>query len=250
LPKHPICNHEDNDMNFKPVMIAVAVAALAACSDTDEPGGEPGETSMMEKASEMSGELASSIREKAAATGQSVSQAADKAGQAVSESVRAVGKTGTEWVASAMDATRTPAESASGTTTATAETHSGDAAGQQPISTAESDAALATGAAAGFAAVEPVATQLLADPARIAAGEKIYAQKCMACHATGAAGAPKLGDSDTWQARIDQGEATLFEHAIEGFQGKQGYMPAKGGFSDLSDDEVKAAVAYMVSQSQ
>ena len=60
------------------------------------------------------------------------------------------------------------------------------------------------------------------------------------------AGAPKLDDKVDWAPRIAQGEATLFKHAIEGFTGKKGVMPPKGG-STASDDEVKAAVRYMVS---
>lgn len=73
-----------------------------------------------------------------------------------------------------------------------------------------------------------------------------YQSACFACHGTGAAGAPKLGDKGAWKARIAQGEATVNKHAIKGFKG----MPAKGGRGDLSDDTVKAVVAYMMSQSK
>ena len=51
-------------------------------------------------------------------------------------------------------------------------------------------------------------------------------------------------------ARIAQGTATLEQHAIAGYQGSAGVMPAKGGRMDLSDDAVKAAVGHMVSQSR
>ncbi|MCG6887308.1 MAG: c-type cytochrome [Proteobacteria bacterium] len=78
------------------------------------------------------------------------------------------------------------------------------------------------------------------------AGEKTYKMACFACHGTGAAGAPKFGDKAAWAPRIKQGMATLDEHAIKGFKA----MPAKGGRSDLSDADVKAAVAYMVKNSQ
>lgn len=81
-------------------------------------------------------------------------------------------------------------------------------------------------------------------------GEKTYKQACFACHGTGAAGAPKTGDKAEWKDRIAQGNETLNTHAIKGYKGKKGMMPAKGGRADLSDDQVKAAVAYMVSQSK
>jgi cytochrome c5 len=76
----------------------------------------------------------------------------------------------------------------------------------------------------------------------------IYETACMACHGMGLAGAPKTGDKGAWGPRIAAGKPTLYQHAIEGFQGSVGFMPAKGGRADLSDDAVKAVVDYMVSQ--
>ena len=81
-------------------------------------------------------------------------------------------------------------------------------------------------------------------------GEAVYNSGCLACHMPGVAGAPKLGDKDAWVARIAQGIEVMYENAINGFQGQTGVMPAKGGFVHLSDDDIKAAVDYMVSQSQ
>ena len=80
-------------------------------------------------------------------------------------------------------------------------------------------------------------------------GQKDYQAACFACHGTGAAGAPKVGDKAAWKARIAQGKETLYKHAIKGFKGKTGFMPAKGG-SSLSDAAVKAAVDFMVKGSQ
>ncbi len=77
-------------------------------------------------------------------------------------------------------------------------------------------------------------------------GEKVYTTACAACHGTGAAGSPKLGDIAAWKPRIAQGMATMISHAIDGFNA----MPAKGGRADLSDDEVKAAIKHMVDNSQ
>lgn len=83
-----------------------------------------------------------------------------------------------------------------------------------------------------------------------AAGESIYKANCFACHGAGVAGAPRLGDSANWAPRIEQGMDVLHTHAIEGYQGESGYMPPKGGFTSLSDEQVKAAVQYMVEESR
>lgn len=74
-------------------------------------------------------------------------------------------------------------------------------------------------------------------------GEMIYNNVCAACHNSGAAGAPMLVASD-WTDRLPQGEDTLVQHAINGI----GTMPAKGGRMDLSDDQVRASVDYMLGQ--
>jgi len=81
-------------------------------------------------------------------------------------------------------------------------------------------------------------------------GASVYQSACMACHAAGIAGAPRVGDVAGWADRIAQGADTLYAHAIQGFQGNAGMMPPKGGNMALSDDEVKAAVDHMVAQSQ
>ena len=86
----------------------------------------------------------------------------------------------------------------------------------------------------------------LASVAQAAEGQSVYQQACFACHATGAAGAPKLDDKAAWKDRIAKGKETLYKHAINGFNA----MPAKGGRADLSDADVKAAVDYMVSQAK
>lgn len=87
---------------------------------------------------------------------------------------------------------------------------------------------------------------LVAGSVFAADGKAVYDQGCMACHAQGVAGAPKFGDAEAWTNRIAEGKETLYEHAINGFQGEAGMMPPKGGFTNFSDDEVKAAVDYMV----
>ena len=81
-------------------------------------------------------------------------------------------------------------------------------------------------------------------------GEEVYNSACLACHDAGVGGAPKTGDQDIWDKRYQQGLDTLVDHAINGFQGEAAMaMPPKGNRPDLSDDNVRAAVIYMLQQS-
>ena len=82
-------------------------------------------------------------------------------------------------------------------------------------------------------------------PKVLQSGQAVFAAVCMACHATGAAGAPKVGDNGAWGPRIAQGYDTLVQHAVQGIRA----MPAKGGNADLDNIEVARAVVYMANQS-
>ncbi len=82
-------------------------------------------------------------------------------------------------------------------------------------------------------------------PKVLQSAEAVYTSICAACHTSGAAGAPKLGDAAGWSARNTQGYDTLVKHAIEGIRA----MPAKGGNPDLDDIEVARAVVYMANKS-
>ncbi|MEZ5562026.1 MAG: c-type cytochrome [Gammaproteobacteria bacterium] len=82
--------------------------------------------------------------------------------------------------------------------------------------------------------------------AETASGKAIYSRSCSICHATGTAGAPKPGDIADWEPRLAQGMDVLYKHAIEGFSGSKGVMPARGGAANLSDEEVKASVDFML----
>jgi cytochrome c5 len=86
-----------------------------------------------------------------------------------------------------------------------------------------------------------VAATVAAGPAAAADGKKIYDTACMACHATGAAGAPKFGDKAAWAPRLKTGAEALYASALKG----KGTMPAKGGNAALPDADVKAGVDYM-----
>lgn len=77
-------------------------------------------------------------------------------------------------------------------------------------------------------------------------GKAVYDKACFICHATGVTGAPKPGDVNNWKPRMEKGLETLYANAINGFQGQFGIMPPKGGNLLLTDEEVKAAVDYLV----
>lgn len=85
---------------------------------------------------------------------------------------------------------------------------------------------------------EPVATML--------SGPQVFNEACNICHGAGIGGAPKIDDPALWEPRVAQGMDTLYQHALEGYTGEFGFMPAKGARMDLSDDEVIGAVDYMV----
>lgn len=87
----------------------------------------------------------------------------------------------------------------------------------------------------------PVATELT--------GAQAYNQACFVCHTPpGIGGAPALGDMAAWEGRIAQGVEVMYEHALQGFQGQTGFMPAKGGRLDLSDQAVREAVDFMLEE--
>ncbi|HKO68420.1 MAG TPA: c-type cytochrome [Burkholderiaceae bacterium] len=96
--------------------------------------------------------------------------------------------------------------------------------------------------------MRPVGVVAFADssaPKPLQTGEAVYAGACSACHATGAAGAPRMGDAAAWAPRIKQGFDLLVKHAVEGFKA----MPPKGGNSNLDPIEVARAVAFIGNQS-
>ena len=97
-------------------------------------------------------------------------------------------------------------------------------------------------AAVAQATPEPVAT--------VMTGPQVYNSACIACHGTGVGGAPKFGDPAAWADRIAKGADTLHEHALQGFTGSSGVMPAKGGRTDLSDQEIIDAVDYILAESK
>ena len=92
--------------------------------------------------------------------------------------------------------------------------------------------------------VEPTTPVQVASSGNV--GKSVYDKACFICHTTGVTGAPKPGDADNWAPRIAKGLDTLYSNAIKGFQGETGIMPPKGGNLLLSNEDVIAAVDYLV----
>ena len=82
-------------------------------------------------------------------------------------------------------------------------------------------------------------------------GWMVFNRTCTVCHWPGVGGAPRIGDKAEWKGRIDSGKEVLYRHAIRGWTGASGnLMPARGGNWNLTDEQVKAAVDYIVHNSQ
>ncbi len=85
----------------------------------------------------------------------------------------------------------------------------------------------------------------------LARGRTIYLQACERCHRIGKAGAPRTGEIEVWAPRIAKGIEILNQHALEGYESPTGHeMPARGGNEDLTDEEVLAAVQFILSLSR
>jgi len=249
---------------MKPIALTVAIAALvlAGCGDKDA-GTETAGNSLIDKATQAARDTADTATEKASdmadASGDMIERAKESASEAMADatgSLKEAASSGTlnteTAMAAAGEATTRVVEDAKTAAadklaSATGSVSTEGAAEQLASATGMTTESATAAAAASVAATEPAAGAPAAD---LALGEKIYKANCFACHGTGAAGAPKLGDAAAWGDRLAKGDATLIKHAIEGFKGSTGYMPPKGGFSNLSDDEVAAAVHYMVAQSK
>lgn len=116
----------------------------------------------------------------------------------------------------------------------------------QPVSQVQigSDGAADVDADAGTQAAASEGETAGADAGDAASGQEVYEAMCAACHGTGVAGAPKLGDNDAWAPRIETGYDALLHSALEG----KGAMPPQGG-GKYSDAEIGHAVVYMANQS-
>jgi cytochrome c5 len=103
-----------------------------------------------------------------------------------------------------------------------------------------------TAKAAGTGPAPAAPQAAAAAPAEASDGAQIFDQACSACHTTGVAGAPMLGDQAAWEPRIAQGMDGLMHTAING----KGAMPPRGTCATCTDDDLRAAIEYMISKVQ
>lgn len=197
------------------ILFTAVVAALlvSGCGDKNDAASGKTETSMLDKAMESSKGAVSGIKDKAG-------EAMEGASSMASDAANTVGDAASD----AMDN--------AGTMVADAKTAVSESASSamESASDAASKAVAAVGGTADGGA----------------AGQQVYQKSCQSCHAAGVAGAPKLGDKDAWAPRIATGIDALVASSING----KGIMPPKGACASCSDDDLKAAVEYMVSESQ
>jgi len=206
------------------IILGITALSLTACSKSgDSETGTQKQESMTEKAKSM----ASDVAEKTSETASAVSDKVKEGAEATKETAKEVVEKTAEMAGEVKDKAVAMAEKV-----------------PEKIEAAKEAVADKLAAATGSADTK---TDTAPSAEQIKLGGTVFGKGCVACHGSGAAGAPKL-DDPSWTARKAQGMDVLVEHALKGFQGSKGFMPAKGGFSTLSDDEVKAAVAYMTSQ--
>ena len=160
---------------------------------------------------------------------------------AQSTTVPGSGNSSSTTIASSAPSTAAPADSSTTASTAPATTDSSMGAATASSTGSGASPSSDTMASAGNTAAMGAGPDT---------GKATFEKTCQVCHAAGVAGAPKVGDKADWGPRIAQGKDTLYTHALQGFTGKKGMMPPKGGNTALADADVKAAVDYMVAQAK
>lgn len=219
-------------MNKTILVLLSCSALLTACDNANDTSSE-GEASLLDKASS----LTSNTDE---TTTGGLNNLMESAKEGASGAMDAARETASDALASGKDLKDTAVESASAAYDSAKESIGSAVDGTVNATKEMSSAAVAKTS-------EVIASATSDDSKQ---GESIYKSSCVACHGSGAAGAPKLGDKTAWESRIAKGNDVLSKHAIEGFKGDTGYMPPKGGYMNLSDEDVSLAVQHMVSQSQ
>ncbi len=219
-------------------------AFLTACdnnSDIDTSSMTSDEKSLLDKASSMANDAADAVKDVSGKVSDSVGENIDSA---VDSTVEATKEVADNAMDSAKEGATAVVDSAKEVITDVADD---TVKAAEDVSSAVVEKADAVTATTSIAAASSVAVAEVNDKE----GETIFKASCNACHGSGVAGSPKLGDKADWEARIAQGKAVLVEHAIKGFRGTEGfYMPAKGGSPHLSDEQIAKVVEYMVSKAQ
>ena len=217
-------------MNKILFMTIIAALLVSGCSDKDDTT-----SGALEKAMESSKGAMSDMKDKAGeamdGAKSMASDAADTVGDAASDAMDSASNMASDAADAVGDATDNAMEGA-GAMAADAKTAVSESA----------SSAMESASDAGSKAVAAVSGA--ADGG--AAGQQVYKNSCQSCHAAGVAGAPKLGDKDAWAPRIATGIDALVASSING----KGIMPPKGACASCSEEDLKAAVEYMVSQGQ
>ncbi|EIJ36215.1 c-type cytochrome [Thiothrix nivea] len=208
----------------------LALGVLSGCGEKKE---EAPKAEAPAQESSTAGNAMDAMKDAAQSAGDAAGQAMDATKEAVGDAAQAAGDAAGQAMDAAKEAAGDAAQAAGDAAQA-----AGDAAAQAVDATKEAagDAAQAAGDAA----------QQAAAPAGAVDGEKVYRGLCFSCHDAGVAGAPKLADKAAWEPRIATGNDAMYTSALNG----KNAMPAKGGNPALSEDEVKAAVDWMVAQSK
>jgi cytochrome c5 len=231
LKELPLIVIYEKDLNMKinSILVLTVIASMSvACGKSDDTDKEmPAEKGMIEKAKDTAAEMKDNAGDMINKSKEVISDTAKTGSSAVVEATEDAKEIVTEKVDTAKEVVKEKVEAVK----ESAQEKAADLMGKAPSTES------VTGS-------EQVATKSGPD---LEIGKSIYANKCSVCHASGAAGAPKLDDG-SWATRKAQGMGVMVGHAIKGFQGAKGYMPAKGGFMSLSDEEVAAAVAYMAAE--
>lgn len=251
-------------MNPKTLAILFIAAGMSACGNSSDPQDKDTSGGMLDKAKSLAEDTADAARDMKDQAANGLDNMVDSARETTGEAIDAVKDTTQEVVdgskematsamASAGEAMDTAKQATSNMASATIE--KGSELTTAAVDGSKALAASAAGATRSAAektmsAITPASSDTEASAADLKQGESVYKSSCFACHGSGAAGSPILGDASAWSTRIEQGMDVLTQHAIAGYKGTTGYMPPKGGFTNLSDEEVRNAVHYLVSESR
>ena len=221
-------------MKKRIIFILGLIAITAACSKSEESATDvSSKQSIMDKANE----AAASLKDKTA-------EMTSMGTEIISNSAKTAAEKASAFVQKGSSTVVTATEDAKEALQEKAVNLMSKAPSVDSISDSEELSALTSNTEAPITEIPASTTIASVSQAELDMGKSIYTSKCFACHSTGVTGAPKLDDG-SWSVRKQQGIDVMVDHAIKGFQGKKGYMPAKGGFAVLTDEEVAAAVAYM-----
>lgn len=241
-------------MNTSFFAAALLTLSITACSDSNDKTGEKSEgQGILDNVTSMTKDTVEATKDMTASSMESAKEVASDAMESAKEKTGEVVDAGKEMGSAAMDKASATAEQvadATGDALVAAKEKGQELTSAAMDKTTDMVSSAKDSAAALMPATSSPAVETASADVETEQGQAIYKGNCFACHGAGVAGAPKLEDKEAWSVRIAQGDDVLYKHAIEGFQGKTGFMPAKGGFMNLSDDEVKAAVRYMVSEAQ